>query len=579
MSSDLLAEFDTFYKSPRDTSQQASNGISFFDGANSSNQSGQAQAQLPSAQTSKQHDDIWGDLNSFASPITPAQSGTPQEDLWGSFGIIATPPRPVTNVAKPNYQGGNISINDTARPNPGIVRRSTLDLFNHDIHDVPELLNSSNNHMSYLNARPAPPPPSRGSSGGEILFDADQEVDEDDEFGDFESVPPAVSQAPPTIKPLDDFFGSMSFETQPSKKPLSLTQTSPSLSPPLPYPQAPKSPSFQQRNPFPQVALATQQIQQAQQTKQVMKTKHEDKPKSASPLTAWPSFGETPLKASPYVDSPAAPAILEDIDDDWGDFSDLPAESPVMNNTKPTSGIAADAWAWDAVDKVTEPTPVEAPNLPPPTNIPPPSILLALFPQLFDLPQSSLFKAVANQPFSLKNRIISDPSTIGFLRAYLLIATVAAHVLAGRKFRWKRDTHLAQGMSIGPAGGKGGMKLAGVDKAEVAREDREAAETIRVWKEQLGRLRSAVAVANTSLKDASKHLAIPEIGDTMHVKSQEGGLKAPKACVICGLKREERVAKVDVEVEDSFGEWWIDHWGHRLCRNFWQEHEARLKFR
>ncbi|RAL58520.1 hypothetical protein DID88_004024 [Monilinia fructigena] len=547
MSSDLLAEFDTFYKSPQDTSQQASNSFSFFDGANSSGQSGQTQAKQPSAQTSKQNDDIWGDLNSFASPITPAaQSGTPQEDLWGSFGIIATPPRPVTNVAKPNYPEGNTIKNDTTRPNPGIVRRSTLDLFNNDIHDAPELLNTSNNHMSYWNTWSAPPP-FRGSSGGEILFDADQEADEDDEFGDFESVPPSVSQAPPPLKPLDDFFGSMSLETRPSKTSPSLMQTSPKLSPPLPYPQAPISPSFQQRNPFPKVALATQQIQQAQQTKQVIKTKNEDKPKSASPLTAWPSYGEIPLKASPYVDSPAAPAIVEDIDDDWGDFSDLPAESPVTNYTKPTSGIAADAWAWDAVDKVTEPTPVEPPNLPPPTNIPP-----SLYPL---------------DPF---------PST---LRPPSILPLQSPHVIAGRKLRWKRDTHLAQGMSIGPAGGKGGMKLAGVDKAEVAREDREAAETIRVWKEQLGRLRSAVAVANTSLKDVSKHLAIPEIGDTMQVKTQEGGLKAPKACVICGLKREERVAKVDVKVEDSFGEWWIDHWGHRLCRNFWQEHEARLKFK
>lgn len=123
------------------------------------------------------------------------------------------------------------------------------------------------------------------------------------------------------------------------------------------------------------------------------------------------------------------------------------------------------------------------------------------------------------------------------------------------------------------------MKLSGVDKAEIAREDREAAETIRVWKEQLGRLRSAVAVANTSLKDSSKHLVIPEIGESMHIKSEEGALKAPKACVICGLKREERVARVDMGVEDSFGEWWIEFWGHRLCRNFWQEYEGRLKSR
>lgn len=573
MSSDLL-EFDTFYKSPQDDQPQASKSFSFFDSTTSSSQPGQVQAKQPSAQTTKQNDDIWGDLSSFTSPMTPAQNATSQEDLWRSFGITATPPKPTTNVVKPNYQGGNIYKNDTAQPDPGIVRRPTFDLFNNDVHNMPEPRVTSNNHLSQLNTRPTLPP-SKGFSGGEILFDADEEANEDDDFGDFESVTPSASQQPPSPappQPLDDFFGSMTIKTQPSKRPPNLMQTSPSLSTPLPYPQAPKSPSFQQRNPFPKVALATLQI------KQVSKTKAEEKPKSASPLTAWPSYGEKAPKAAPYVDSPAIPSIVEDIDDDWGDFSDLPAESPAINTTKPTSGIAADAWAWDAVDKVTEPTPAE-PNLPPPTNIPPPSILLALFPQLFDLPQSSLFKAVANQPFSLKNRIMSDPSTISFLRAYLLIATVAAHIIAGRKFRWKRDTHLSQGMSIGPAGGKGGMKLTGVDKAEIAREDREAAETIRVWKEQLGRLRSAVAVANTSLKDVSKHLAIPEIGDMMHVKNQEGGLTAPKACVICGLKREERVTKVDVKVEDSFGEWWIEHWGHRLCRNFWQEHEGKLKFR
>ncbi|KAM0318861.1 hypothetical protein ACHAO8_001339 [Botrytis cinerea] len=572
MSSDLL-EFDTFYKSPQDPQPQASQSFSFLGGATPSSQPGQAHASQTPAQTTRQNDDIWGDLNSFTSPMTPAQSGTPQEDLWGSFGITATPPNPSINAPKSNYQGGNIFKNDNAPPNPGIVRRSTFDLFNNNVHDMPEPSSTSNNHMSYSYPRPTLPP-SKGSSGGEILFDADEEEGEDDDFGDFESVTPPPSQPQPSTppEPLDDFFGSMSIKTQPSKKPHDLTTTSPNLNTPLPYPQAPKSPSFQQRNPFPKVGLATQQI------KQVAKMKTEDKPKSASPLTAWPSYDEKPPKAAPYVDSPAVPSIVEDIDDDWGDFSDLPAESLAISSTNPTSGIAADAWAWNAVDKVTEPTSVE-PNLPPPTNIPPPSILLMLFPQLFDLPQSSLFKAVANQPFSLKNRIISDPSTINFLRAYLLIATVAAHIIAGRKFRWKRDTHLSQGMSIGPAGGKGGMKLTGVDKAEVAREDREAEETIRVWKEQLGRLRSAVAVANTSLKDVSKHLAIPEIGDSMHVKSQEGALTAPKACVICGLKREERVMKVDVKVEDSFGEWWIEHWGHRLCRNFWQEHEGKLKLR
>ena len=64
----------------------------------------------------------------------------------------------------------------------------------------------------------------------------------------------------------------------------------------------------------------------------------------------------------------------------------------------------------------------------------------------------------------------------------------------------------------------------------------------------------------------------------MTVKT-EGTLTAPKACVICGLKREERIPKVDFQVEDSFGEWWVEHWGHRACRNFCHEHESKLKQR
>jgi hypothetical protein len=92
-------------------------------------------------------------------------------------------------------------------------------------------------------------------------------------------------------------------------------------------------------------------------------------------------------------------------------------------------------------------------------------------------------------------------------------------------------------------------------------------------------LRSTVAVANSSIKNASTHLAIPEINETMHVKTQEGALKAPKPCIICGLKREERVTQVDVQVEDSFGEWWVEFWGHRACKNFWLEHESKLKHR
>ncbi|KAG7418849.1 hypothetical protein Forpe1208_v002693 [Fusarium oxysporum f. sp. rapae] len=131
-------------------------------------------------------------------------------------------------------------------------------------------------------------------------------------------------------------------------------------------------------------------------------------------------------------------------------------------------------------------------------------------------------------------------------------------------------------MSISAAGSKG-MKLAGVDKTQAAREDREAADVVAVWREQVGRLRSAVAAAKSVDKNLS--LQVPEISENMQVHTAKMVPTAPRACIICGLKRDERVTKVDYEVEDSFGEWWLDHWGHKACKNFWIEHEQKLRQR
>lgn len=127
------------------------------------------------------------------------------------------------------------------------------------------------------------------------------------------------------------------------------------------------------------------------------------------------------------------------------------------------------------------------------------------------------------------------------------------------------------------------MKLAGIDKTQAAREDREATDVVAVWKGIVGRLRSAVAGANAALaKEGNGEgslLKVPELVENMRVETVKGALTAPKACVVCGLKREERVVRVDFEVEDSFGEWWVEFWGHRECRNFWVEHEAALRSR
>ncbi|KAK4697330.1 hypothetical protein P7C71_g723, partial [Lecanoromycetidae sp. Uapishka_2] len=131
-------------------------------------------------------------------------------------------------------------------------------------------------------------------------------------------------------------------------------------------------------------------------------------------------------------------------------------------------------------------------------------------------------------------------------------------------------------MRIGPAGGKiGGMKLAGLDKTESRREDAEAAEAVHAWKQQVGGLRSAVTTAKLQIN-------VPDITETIPIRvmrPSEGAVAASKCCFLCGIKRDERVAKVDVQVEDSFGEWWTEHWGHVDCCSFWADHKGSLNQR
>ena len=577
MSADLLAEFDSFYQPPQKDKQHstpASNDLSFLSdvrgGTKTENCANISQWQTPAA---KPNNDICDGMTGFQAATNTQRADAAHKDIWGSFQSSASQNHvPAQNTSMPNYGGFTRDVQRTVeqnKPGPGIVRRPTLDLFSSSINDSPNYTPTPALRAQSSLARPVAV---STSSYGDVLFDADDELaqpEEDDEFGDFETGAPEPAPQPPPSQSLTGMFGAISLGPETSRRPADILSTNTLSGGNLPYPQAPKSPSFQERNPFADLGVAT---------KLISTDKNEDKPNIPSPVTAWPTYEPKVPKPEPYIDSPA----LDTADEDWGDFADLPSQSPAAQPAKAASGIQTDAWVWDALDQVsTSPTVPTQVAVAPPTNIPPPSVLLALFPALFDLPQSTLFKVVANQPFSLKNRIISDPSTINFLRGYLLIAVVAARIIAGRKLRWKRDSLLSQAMKIGPAaaGGKGGMKLASVDKAEITREDREAADVVRVWKEQLGRLRSAIAVANSSMHDATRHLTITDISENMYVKTQEGAMSAPKPCIICGLKREERINRVDVQVEDSFGEWWVEHWGHRACRNFWLEHESKLKHR
>jgi hypothetical protein len=102
------------------------------------------------------------------------------------------------------------------------------------------------------------------------------------------------------------------------------------------------------------------------------------------------------------------------------------------------------------------------------------------------------------------------------------------------------------------------MKVASLDKTESTKEDGEAAEIVRLWNLQAGRIRSIV----TEIRKSSAGFAfVPEIREVMPVrtaKAAEGSVSSAKPCALCGLKREERVAKIDFDVMDSFGEYWVE---------------------
>ncbi|SPO00539.1 uncharacterized protein DNG_03287 [Cephalotrichum gorgonifer] len=560
-------------------------------------------------------DDDWGGFETAEAPaapqdtphsapkpfnVAPVTSPVPtSSDPFAAFSVASSSPVPAPaaqlDLASSAWYGGEPAPSTKARPTPP----PTSELMNNNLLDL-EFSSGQPSTPSWSQRDTPPEKPSRkkpSQKDPNVLFDADDIDDftsneEDDEFGDFESVGhsngdrpaitntsrPTMVASPPSMDLLsrDEPFSApeASISGAPQRPDPLLTNINTMSSPTSPYPSPLKSPAFQQRNPFPGLGVSTS-------LKEDLK-KAED-PTSESPQTSWPEFeGDTGSAKGPRNEK-------------WTPFEDSPVEErrKAASNPRAVATEEPDNWDWDEADVPVATTSQQPPptltsrddyddNEPPPTNIPPPSVLMTVLPELFSLANCSVFKPAAGQSAAARKKLMSDPATVSFLRAYLLIATVAARILAGRKLRWHRDKFLAQGMAISAAGAKG-MKLAGVDKAQIAREDREAADVVVAWKEQVGRVRSAVAGANAAAPAESRAgpglLRVPEITESMHVSTAKGVPSAPRQCVVCGLKREERVSKVDIEVEDSFGEWWVEHWGHRACKNFWKGHEQRLRQR
>lgn len=532
--------------------------------------------------------------SAFTSIQPIDNDNTGDDDGWGDFevapdtGLSSAPlgaisATPISANAKQPTPIDNFNKRPTR-----IVRASTLDLVSNNLFDFRETSTpqpSRTTKPPVLPVKPSPKPLEpkvhmrSDSINHNVLFDADDFEGEhdregsEDDFGDFETMPPLAhppsdllssalfvpSPNTPAAKNASELLMDLHMDEPPSK-PIQSTQTNTVQS-------HIKIPKPQQNKPKPYSEISKPQSSRTD-------------PKPQTLEDDWDSFSDWPNQ----------PTRLETktLESTWDWDSVEPSKSnelghPKTKTSTPQSNEATmhnedTLWDWDPIDMKTNTAAEMEDSALPPINIPPPSVLLSAFPQLFDQANEYLYKPVSAQSQSIKDRILSDTKAHDFLRGFLSLAVVAARIIAGRKMRWHRDKFLAQSMSISAAGSKG-MKLAGVDKTQTAREDREAADVVSSWKSQVGRLRSTVASANSAKRNGGNLLKVPEITDTMQIQTARDVPTAPKACVICGLKRNERLAKVDYEIEDSFGEWWVEHWGHVACKRFWIQHENTLRQR
>ncbi|VUC22381.1 unnamed protein product [Clonostachys rosea] len=607
MSADLFAEFNQLSSGPPPAQQQqqqsqqapqnsysafqgaqsisqAQNSFDFFQSSNPPTYQQSQQSQRPSGglntwntsfiPTAQQSQQPSGGLDTWNSSFSPAtrphkpQVPVDDDDGWGDFEVAepeAVKPSPVS------WETPSQSVQAAPSPPPerpanlNRIRASTMDIMTNNLVDlgVSQHRAATATPTSAKVRERVMPKQKFAPSDPSVLFDADDfelqvvEQDEDDEnedddFGDFET----VTTARPSEKPKQP--QAVPAPTLPSMDLLSLDDS----------PMA--APSQGQQRPNVSAKAAPKQASRS-------KPSISSQPRKAAAKPATASKGVKVTNAT----------IKEE--DEWAAWDDFESSSGTKNKPEPAATkiqSPTDNWEWGADDTFPEATDPNAgvasmtlgisqsDNDPPPTNVPPPSVILSAFPSLL-ASGNSLFKPLVGQNISIKQRILSDPKAIEFLKGYILLATTAGHVIAGRKHRWHRDKILAKSMSISAAGSKG-MKLAGIDKTQAIREDREAADIAGAWRDLVGRVRSAVAAANG---EGLASLKVPELSDTLQVQTAKFVPTGTSPCIICGLKREERVNKVDHDVEDSFGEWWVDHWGHRACKNFWVEHEKMLRQR
>jgi hypothetical protein len=290
---------------------------------------------------------------------------------------------------------------------------------------------------------------------------------------------------------------------------------------------------------------------------------------------APPPPGLTKMMTKP-TSIPILGVERDSTEDDWDAFEDGDTELPTDAQAEKSSFglVAAQATAaphlhpppkLNPQSKHTDTQTAEAIR---PSNIPPPAILLQLLPGAFDELRKTVTQQIRLNP-SFPTHTPQQDVAVKILQVF----TVAARVISGRVLRWKRDVILAQSMRMGPAasgGGGRGMKLAAIDKTESLKEDKEAADVVEAWEKSAHLFNSTVSKAGVQRPLMVLYLSVrPRPAAGVDV------LRASHACALCGINRDERVP-AETSVEDSFGEYWIEHWGHRDCRDFWITYKDRL---
>lgn len=673
MSSDLLAEFESFYQPSQAVSKPPKQKSVVSSTLRNNATDEETLDWWGSLDTTAQDPSIVKDANVNANDVNLLDAGFPDGEM-GAFAVEAQEDDGMDDWG--DFEAADISTNHAAASTDGLgsaidsgvtilidkALQSTTPASGSDEHSTREYQTPSKVVQS-TETKPYPPKAPRDEN---ILFDADDEADQDD-FGDFETArtvdtpivvtlapiqqaTPSFQRAPEPLLPSEQRLRSngpamnsladlslLDFDTEPmsvsnrilpnqhmgsgslfdldnhindttTMRPDSVhAQTSPPPmedfksrlhNPPQPTSESRTNDDDDAWNDFEDFDAAPKVSEQTTNATMILPAApaqlNLDKIQSFSPIE------NSSLNILRHAPPSESPRLSQHVPRDRSPLARSSASSPTPKlkeyqaSPKSNTLVEAASTTLPAATMLPSPTPqaIKTPSLPPldlpsilptssstsdiaPPNIPPPSLILSLFPPLITLTRIKLLDVVANTSSpAVRTAILNHAATQTFLTSYLAIASVLARVLAGRKLRWKRDAALAQSMRIGPAGAGhgGGMKLTTLDKAELAKEDREAADVVRLWRVSLGRLRAAVGPGH----------AVPEVAETLPVRTAtaaEGAVQATRACALCGLKRNERVGRMDADVLDSFGEWWVEHWGHRECANFWAGQSGNLAAR